>query len=115
MEFDAALGQYTFAYEGLLFAWDEAPEEGYRERVKTLAQNYRARLPEIIAFMTPDLVAAFGQCSPEAIQARLGRPVIDCDNGQVNYLEQSFDDTHIFTFEFSDDGFMDLQYFSIDG
>lgn len=30
-------------------------------------------------------------------------------------LEQSFDNMHIFTFEFSDNEFLDLHYFSIDG
>ena len=49
------------------------------------------------------------------IKEKLGKPVIDYDNGQVNYFEQSFDDMHIFTFEFLDDEFRDLQYFSIDG
>lgn len=37
------------------------------------------------------------------------------DNGRIDYCEQSFDDMHIFSFEFLDDEFKDLQYFSIDG
>ena len=61
------------------------------------------------------LTKVFGSFSPDEIKEKLGRPVIDCDNGQVNYFEQSFDDTHIFTFEFLDDEFKHLQYFSIDG
>lgn len=115
MEFSEELGQYIFEYNGLIFAWNEEPEKGGMERAKTLAQTYNSRLDAIIAFMTPDIVNVFGPFSPDEIKARLGKPVIDCSNGQVSYLEQSFDDMHIFTFEFLDDEFMDLEYFSIDG
>lgn len=115
MEFNEDLGQFIFEYDGLIFAWDEEPEEDYTEQVKTLSQKYNEQLNEIIEFMMPDITEAFGEFSLDEIKERLGRPVIDYDNGQVNYFEQSFDDTHIFTFEFLDDEFKDLQYFSIDG
>ena len=98
-----------------IFAWNEEPEKGYMEQVKTLSQKYNSRFNAIIAFMMPDIINVFGEFSPDEIKEKLGKPVIDYNNGQVNYLEQSFDDTHIFTFEFLDDEFMDLQYFSIDG
>ena len=65
--------------------------------------------------MMPDITATFGDFSTDKIKEKLGKPVINYDNGQVNYLEQSFDDIHIFTFEFMDDEFQDLKYFSMDG
>lgn len=40
---------------------------------------------------------------------KLGKLVIDCDNRQVNYFEQSFNDTHILAFEFLDDKFRNLR------
>lgn len=49
------------------------------------------------------------------VKGKLGKPVIHYDNGIVKYLEQTFDDIHIFEFEFLDDAFEDIQYFSIDG
>ena len=51
----------------------------------------------------------------EEIEEKLGKPMIDIDNGQVTYCEQTFDDIHIFSFEFLDDEFNEMQYFSIDG
>ncbi len=115
MEFNEEFEQFTLEYNGLIFSWDEEPEEGYRERVKAISEKYVGHLNSIIKFMTPDITKVFGSFSPDEIKEKLGRPVIDCDNGQVNYFEQSFDDTHIFTFEFLDDEFEHLQYFSIDG
>lgn len=115
MEFNEDLEQFVFEYNGLIFAWDEEPEEDYMEQVKTISENYNTHLNSIIEFMMPDITEVFGNFSPDEIKVKLGKPVINCDNGQVNYLEQSFDDTHIFTFEFMDNEFEDLQYFSIDG
>ena len=115
MRFDEELEQFIFEYYGLIFAWDEEPGEDYMEQVKTISEKYNAQLDSIIEFMMPDITAAFGDFSSDEIKEKLGKPVIDYDNGQVNYLEQSFDDIHIFTFEFMDDEFQDLKYFSMDG
>ena len=115
MKFDEELEQFVFEYHGLIFAWDEEPVEDYIEQVKTISEKYNARLDSIIEFMMPDIVAIFGDFSANEIKEKLGKPVINYDNGQVNYLQQSFDDIHIFTFEFMDDEFQDLKYFSMDG
>lgn len=115
MEFNEDLEQFLFEYDGLIFAWDEEPEEGYMEQVKTISQNYSTHLNAIVAFMMPDIIEVFGKFSLDEIKEKLGKPVIDYNNGQVSYFDQSFDDIHIFTFEFMDDEFENLQYFSIDG
>ena len=115
MKFDEELEQFVFEYNGLIFAWDEEPVEDYIDQVKTMSEKYNARLDSIIEFMMPDIVAIFGDFSTNEIKEKLGKPVINYENGQVNYLQQSFDDVHIFTFEFMDDEFQDLKYFSMDG
>lgn len=115
MEFNKELEQFIFEYNGVIFAWDEEPKEGYMEQVKTISEEYHEHLNFIIEFMTPDIVNVFGNFTPDEIKEKLGKPVIDYDNGKVNYLEHSFDDMHIFTFEFLDEKFENLQYFSIDG
>ena len=115
MKFDEALEQFVFEYNGLIFAWDEEPDGDYMERVKAISEKFHAQLDSIIGLMMPDIIEVFGDFSVDEVKERLGKPVIDCDNGQVNYFEQSFDDTHIFTFEFMDDEFQNLQNFSIDG
>lgn len=63
------------------------------ERVKTISEKYHEHLNLIVEFMRPDLTEVFGELSSDEIKEKLGRPVINYDNGQVNYFEQSFDDT----------------------
>lgn len=115
MKFDKDLEQYVVEYEGLTFAYDEEPGEGYMEQVKGLAESYHSRLGSIIRFMKPDIREAFGDFTDREIEEKLGAPIISPDRGQIDYLEQSFDDIHIFTIEFMSDDFSNLQYFSIDG
>ncbi len=109
------LEQYEYLYGGILFVWENEPGEETEELVKTLAQNYRTRLDSIVEFMLPDIKEIYGVSDPEEIKEKLGRPQIDYDMGQLTYLEHVFDYIHIFTIEFNDDKFEDLQYFSIDG
>lgn len=108
---DDDLGKFVYEYNGLAFVWDE----DIQDVVKMLADNYFSHLDAIIDFMMPDIVEMYGDVSAEDVKNHLGKPIIDYNNGQVTYVEQSFDDIHIFTFEFLDDAFEDLQYFSIDG
>ena len=65
--------------------------------------------------MMPDLIEVYGDVDTETVKEKLGKPVIDYDNGTIKYLERTFDDIHIFEFEFLDDAFEDIKYFSIDG
>ena len=69
----------------------------------------------MIEFMVPDLQEAYGDIDIEMIKGHSGRSIIDLDNGRVDYCKQSFDDIPIFSFEYLDDEFKDLQYFSING
>lgn len=115
MEFNEDLEQFIFEYNGLIFAWDEEPGEEYIEQVKKISENYNTHLNLIVQFVMLNITEVFGKFSSDEIKEKLGKPVINYDNGQVNYLEQSFDDMHIITFEFLDDEFSELQYFSIDG
>ena len=114
MRFDEELEQFVFEYHGLIFAWDEEPEGDYMEWAKAIAEKYNAQLDSIIEFMMPDITETFGDCSTDEIKKKLGKPVINYDNGHVNYLEQSFDDINIFTFEILDDEFQELNCYSID-
>lgn len=115
MEFRNDLGQYVYEYEELIFAWDKEPEEDIQDTIQALADNYFKNLDAIIDFMLSDIKEIYGEITVEEVKKKLGKPVIDYNNGKVTYYEQSFDDFHIFEFEFMDDAFEDLQYFSIDG
>lgn len=115
MGFDEELEQFVLEYNGVIFAWDLEPEEDYSEQIRELSENYHTRLNLIIKFMLPDITKVFGSFSLQEVKEKLGKPVISYENGRVTYLEQTFDNMHIFTFEFSDNDFSDLHYFSIDG
>ena len=91
MKFDEALEQFVFEYNGLIFAWDEEPDGDYMERVKAISEKFHAQLDSIRGLMMPDIIEVFGDFSVDEVKERLGKPVIDCDNGQVNYFEQSFE------------------------
>lgn len=115
MDFNKKLGQFTCENKGLIFVWDYEPEEDISDVICMLTENYYSHLDEIVQFMLPDLKQVYGDIDVEAVKEKLGKPIIDYDNGRVSYLEQRFDSIHIFDFEFLDDAFEQLQYFSIDG
>lgn len=113
--FDEDLGQFKCENDGLIFVWDEEPDEDVSDVVDMLTRNYQKNLNAIAGFMLNDLQQVYGDLDVETIKEKIGKPIIDYDNGMVSYVEQEFDDIHIFEFEFLDDEFEELQYFSIDG
>lgn len=115
MNFDDNLGMYVSEIDGVAFVYEDEPSDDYDEEMQPIADNYWNNLSLIIEFMMPDLQAVYGNIDVETVKEKLGKPTIDFNNGRVDYYEQSFDDVHIFSFEFLDDEFKDLQYFSIDG
>lgn len=115
MQFDEKLQSYTIEIESIIFVSEDEQDNDYIAKLKHIAENYHHNFDGIIAFMISDLVAMYGDVDTETVKKKLGKPVIDYDNGTVTYLEQSFDDTHIFSFEFLDDDFKDIQYFSVNG
>ena len=115
MEFDESLQQYVYQYEDLIFSWDEEPKEEDINKVKALAKNYKDNLDRIIDFILPGLREMYGDISKEDVKKNLGKPIIDYNQGTVSYCDQSFDDWHIFEFEFLDEKFEKIEHFSVDG
>ena len=56
-----------------------------------------------------------GGYSKEDVKNNLGQAIIDYNQGTVTYCDQSFDDWHIFEFEFLDGKFEKLEHFSVNG
>ena len=54
------------------------------EQVKAISEKYNAQLDSIIEFMMPDITATFGDFSTDKIKEKLGKPVINYDNGGKN-------------------------------
>ncbi len=114
MTFDEDLQQYTVEYKGILFAWDEEPEQ-YEELIEKLAKEYWNKIDSIARYISADLEQMYGAHSIEQIKEKLGMPTIDPDNGEINWLDHTFDGIHIFTLEYLDDEFDDLSYFMVNG
>ncbi len=114
-EFNKDIGQYAYETDGLIFVWDEEPTDGFMDTVKMLSKNYYEHLNSIIDFILPDIKETYGNVSSEDVRNNLGKPIIDYDRGRVSYCEQTFADCHIFEFEFLDDKFEEVQYFSMNG
>ena len=115
MKFDESLQQYVYQYEDLIFSWDEEPKEEYISKVKVLAKNYKDNLDRIIDFILPELRGMYGDVRKEDVKNNLGQAIIDYNQVTVTYCDQSFDDYHIFSFEFLNNTFEKLEHFSVDG
>lgn len=115
MYYDETLESYVVKIKNIIFVNEEKQNSEYINNLSKIADNYYKNLNNIIEFMLPDLKEVYGEIDEKNIIEKLGNPIIDYDNGIVKYLEQSFDNLHIFSFEFLDDEFKDIQYFSIDG
>lgn len=115
MSFDERCGSYIIEIKGIIFESDEPYDPECIDHLTKIADHYYSSLDAIIDFMLPDLESIYGIIERESIKEKLGKPTINQDNGIVQYLEQTFDDFHIFEFEFIDDEFKELHYFSIDG
>src|SRR5574344_1713995 len=103
MHFDDDLEMYVSEIDGIIFACEDEPTVDYEESLQDVAKKYWSNLDYIIEFLMPDLQEVYGDIDTEMVKAKLGRPTVDFDNGRVDYCEQSFDDMHIFSFEFLDD------------
>ena len=115
MYYDDELDGYVIEIRNIFFFSEEEPEDDCTSRLKELADNYHNNLEHIIEFMLPELEEMYGELDKKDIVGKLGKPTIEFENGVVQYFEHSFDETHIFTFEFYDDEFNELEYFTIDG
>jgi len=113
--YDEQLKQYTFSYEGIQFCWDEVPTDANVETAKLLAVNYHKNIDAIVTFIYNEIRDWYGDVTIDDVKIRIGMPIIEPDRDAVTYCEQTFDDTHIFSFTFWDDEFKDLHYFAIDG
>ena len=114
MEFDDDLQQYFVKHKGILFTWDEEPEE-YKELIEKLSESFWDKIDSIARYISADIEEMYGAHSIEEIKEKLGKPNIDPDRGEINWLEHTFDGEHIFTLEYMDDDFEGLSYFMVNG
>ncbi len=108
---------YETELEGIIFEFEEKPEEDIETQLQSIADNYHKNIEHIIEHILPDLEELYGDVNKEEVEEKLGTPYIDIDVQTITYLEQEFDDDamHIFMLEYMDDTFEELGDFSIDG
>ncbi len=114
MTFDEDLQQYTVEHKGILFSWDEEPEE-YEDMIEMISKNYWDKIDSIARYISADIIGMYGAHSIEQIKEKLGIPNIVPDDCEINWLEHTFDDVHIFTLQYLDDEFENLSYFIVNG
>ena len=115
MKYDEDLEQFIYEYEDLIFAWENRPDDNFKERVKTIANNYHDNFDKIVIFIKSNIEDIFDNVTEETVKNKLGKPIINYEIGMVTYCEQAFDSIHIFDFEFIDDDFEEIYGFSMDG
>ena len=109
---DEELGGYTAVLDGVAFFCDKV-RDGYEAEARKLAALYPQKLPEILDFLIPEMEPIYGELDRASLPERLGRPTINLDTFQIQYLEQSLD-KHIIEFEYAGN-FEEFFYFNIDG
>ena len=87
MNFDESLQQYTYEHEEVTFVWDEEPDCDFMDKVELLAKNYQENLDRIINFMLANLKEMYGDINEEDVRNKLGKPIIDYNQGTVSYCE----------------------------
>lgn len=107
--------QFVCDFKDIRFVIDHEPNDNDKNNVRLLAENYIRRLDKIVKFMLPDLKQIYGRVNSKEVKTKLGKPTIDLCRWTLSYFEQSFDGDHVFEMEFYDDGFKDLENFTIDG
>lgn len=104
---------YEAEINGVRFICQEVTPE-YETTATALAEVYKKKLPQIVAFMLDDITAILGDISADALTEALGTPEIDLDRSIISYLEQTLDDSHIIDVEYGDN-FEELYEVIIDG
>lgn len=111
---EVANTDFEYEAENLIFKWNKEPEN-VEEIVKPMIEAYKKNLNHIAEEIFKEVKDIFGVQSVEQVTQKLGRPIIDVENGIVSYCKHTMDDVHIIDVEFSDDNFSEIQFVSING
>lgn len=115
IQYSDKYGAYAFETNNVVICWDEKPGEDAEEIATRTADLYLKNIDNIAQYILDEIQDTFEVSDINEVKEKISRPIINIDNGQVTYCEQLFDDMHIFSFEYMDDEFQELEYFAIDG
>ena len=115
MIFDQSLQAYVHEVDDVLVAWEEKPSGNFDMEAQLLASNYHKNRSRILAFILPHLQEFYGHFTDEEPTEKLGKPIIEPERHTVTFCDQTFDDIHIFSFDYHGEDFEILENFAIDG
>lgn len=115
MIFDQSLQAYLHEVDDVLVAWEEKPNGNFEVEAQLLASNYHKNRSRILAFILPHLQEFYGYFTDEEATEKLGKPIIEPERQTVTFCDQTFDDIHIFSFDYQGQAFEILENFAIDG
>ena len=100
MIFDQSLQAYIHEVDDVLVAWEEKPSGNFEMEAQLLAANYHKNLYRF---------------TDEEATEKLGKPIIEPERQTVTFCDQTFDDIHIFSFDYQGQTFEILENFAVDG
>lgn len=116
IKYDEENDEYSIIYEGIKFSWEEKPDKDDLKEIIVLARNYHKNIDNIASFILDELgYMSDGTITLDEAKEKLGMPIIEPELELVTYCEQTFDPTHIFSFEYVDTNFEDLESLAVDG
>lgn len=115
MIFDQSLQAYVHEVDNVLVAWEEKPSGSFETKAQLLAANYHKNRFRILTFILPHLQEFYGYLTDEEATEKLGKPIIEPERQTVTFCDQTFDDIHIFSFDYQGQAFESLENFAIDG
>lgn len=115
IEYNDEYGAYVLEFDDVIVCWDEEPDENGEQLAEEVRNAYLGNIRHIAAVIFDEIKDIFPVSDIDDVIAKLGRPQIDPDNGQVSYCENQFDDMHTISFEYTDDEFNEIEYVSVDG
>lgn len=114
IEYNEEYGAYTIEFDDVVICWQDEPDDG-SQIAEDVRNAYNHNIRHIAETIYDEIKDMFDVKDVDEVISKLGKPMIDPDNGQVTYCNSSFDTIHVISFEYLDDAFNDIQYVSVDG
>lgn len=115
IKFSNEYGAYALELNDMTICWDDEPDDSAEQMAESVREAYHRNIRIIAEAVYDEIKDMFDVQDVDEVIAKLGKPVINPDNGEVTYTESSFDDIHVISFEYLDDEFNEIQYVSVDG
>ena len=108
-------GIYIYELDSMTVCWDEDPGEEHESKALEIKSAYERNIRHIAGLIFEAVKDIFDPKDIDEVIAKLGKPRIYADSGEVVYSGSSFDDSHSICFEYYDDGFEDIGNITVEG